>query len=105
MVQEAHARASQKPAAKTLCRMIIQLARGRLLKYPAVFEQNDLVRQGHGFVLVVGDINNGLFQPVSKYFQILFELELRSGIDIGDRFIKKDNAGLPGDRTRKSDPL
>ena len=105
MIQKAHPGIAQKPATEPLGGMIVQLSWRGLLENAAVFEQNNLIRQRHGLVLIVGDVDNRLLQPVRKLLQILLKLKFSSGIDIGNWFIEKDDAGLPSYRSRKSYPL
>ena len=73
--------------------------------YMTAVEHHDFIRQGHGFYLVVGDVNHGRAETVVQAGDLVTHLHPQRGIQVGERLVKQQNARLPRHGTAHRHPL
>src|SRR4051794_37449889 len=94
--REDHARVAEEPASEAIIRVVVELTGWGALDDLAVLHQGDLIGERHCFGLIVRDVDDGLAEALRQLFQRPFELQLRGGVDVGDRLIEEDELRLAG---------
>ena len=78
--------------------------RGALLQHAAI-EHGDAVAHRHGLDLVVRDVDRGDAQTPLQPGDLRPRLDPQLGIEIGQRLVEQEHAGLPHQRTSHRHPL
>lgn len=68
-------------------------------------KEGDAVAEGHGFSLVMGDVNEGNGELALEGFDFGAEFLAGGGIEIGERFIKEKEPGAEDEGAGESRPL
>ena len=96
-LQEVHARAADETRDEPVHRFLVELEGSGDLLYLAVFHHGDAVAHGHGFYLVVGDVDNGRFETVMQLADFRPHLHAQLGIQVRKRFVEEKNLGFSHD--------
>jgi len=72
----------------------INFLRGADLRNDALIHNDDLIRQGHGLRLIVGDINGGDADLLLDAADLSTHGNTQLGIQVGEGFIKEQDTGL-----------
>ena len=84
--------------------MLVELAWTAHLLQRALAQQRHLVAERHGFGLVVGDVNRGRAHPPLQA-QDLAHLAPQLGVEVGQRFVEQECAGVAHDGPPHRDAL
>ena len=71
---------------------------------PAIHDR-DPGRHGHGFDLVVGDVDDGLLQLVVQLLDLEPHLGPQLGVEVGERLVEEEHADLLDQRAPDGDAL
>ena len=85
---EVHGWRTEKSRNVLRCRALVEIQRRTLLLDLAVTQQHDTVGHGHGFDLIVGDVDHGLTQLLMKAFDFAAHLVAQLSIQVRQRFIE-----------------
>ena len=80
------------------------LGRGDLLEF-SIVEDRDALADGHGFDLVVGDVDHGGMGDFMDAYQFLPRPLAELGVQIGERFIEQEIGGMFHDGPAERHPL
>jgi hypothetical protein len=78
-------------------RALEQVERRALLLDDAVFQQHDAIGECHRLDLIVGNVDDGLAQPLMQAFDLTSHLVAKLGIEIGQRLVEQEQAGVAND--------
>ncbi|MCY1241441.1 hypothetical protein D9M72_543410 [compost metagenome] len=70
---------------------------GCLLDTPLV-HNDDAIGHGHGFHLVVGDVDGGRLKTPMQQFDFGAHFDAQLGVEVGQRLVEKKDIGLAHDR-------
>ena len=87
-LQEVHARTADEARDEAVCRFLVKLEGSGDLLYLAVFHHGDAVAHGHGFDLVVGDVDNRRVEAVVQLADLRPHLHAQLGVQVGQRFVE-----------------
>ncbi len=68
-------------------------------------QHHDPVAHGHGFHLIMGDINGGCTYSAVKALQFFARRGSELGVEVGKRLVEKKDGGFAHNSPRQSDPL
>jgi hypothetical protein len=94
-----------KPATKRLAGVGIDAVGGVELLDHAVFHDGDAIGQGHGLDLVVGHVDDRGPKPLVELFDLGAHLDPQFGIQVGQGFVKEEDARIAGDGPAHGHPL
>ncbi|KAF1043511.1 MAG: hypothetical protein GAK38_03926 [Xylophilus sp.] len=102
---EAHGRRTDKARDKLIRGTIIEIERRANLLNLTLIHHNDTVPHGHGFDLIVCDIDDRRFQTMMECLNLGAHLNTQLCIKIGQWLIEKENRRLTHNRTSHGDSL
>ena len=79
--------------------------RRSLLLDQAVLQQHDAVGQRHRLDLVVGDVDHGLAELLVQTLDLAAHLVAQLGVEVGERLVEQEQAGVAHDRAADRDAL
>jgi hypothetical protein len=103
--QQVHRRGSDESGGKERGRAGIEFVGRRELFDAAGIEQHDFVGHGHGFDLVVGDVDHGDAQALLQRADLAPHLVAQLGVQVGKRLVHQADRGLADDGPAQCDPL
>ena len=68
-------------------------------------QHHDLVGHGHGLDLIVGDVDHGGAEPLVELCELDPHLHPELGVEVRERLVEEENAGLADDGTADGDAL
>ena len=77
---------------------------GDLLDAAAIHD-TDAVAEGHGFDLIVGDVDHGGLQAMMEELDFLAHLDAHLGVEVGERFVEEEGRRLADDGAADGDAL
>ena len=103
--QEIHLRRTDKACHKLVAGIIVQIL-GRIhLLNDAVLHDHNPVPHGHGFRLVMGDIDKGGLKSLVKRGNLASHLRTQLGVQIGQRLIQQEYRRIPHHSAAQSHTL
>ena len=93
------------PATNRLCGLVVEIERRADLLDEAVVHHDDLVGHGHGFDLVVGDIDRGGLQPLMQFLDLGAHLHPQLGVEVRQRLVEQEHLRIAHDRAAHGDAL
>lgn len=84
---------------------MVDLQWGALLFDSSVVEYDQSVGEGHGFDLVVGDVQHGGAQGGVEFLDFYTDLSAQGGVEVGQGFIEQEQTGSTGDGASHGDSL
>ncbi len=66
---------------------------------------HDLVGHGHGFDLVVGNVDGGGFQALMQFLDFRAHRNPQLGVEVGQRLIEQEHLGIAHDGASHGDAL
>lgn len=103
--EDVHGRSAEKAGNEQVCGMVIQFEGFRILPDFAALHQNDLLPEGHGLRLVVGDVNQRGAGTGMQTLKFPAKGEPGGGIKVGKRLIEKEDCGLSQQGASQCNPL
>ena len=95
---EIHARGADKTRHEFVGGVVVEIERLADLLDPAIAQNHDLVGHGHGFDLIMGDIDHRGFEVFVQLRQLDPHLHAQFGIEIGQRFVEQKDFRIAGNR-------
>src|SRR5215472_2032552 len=95
--KEVHRRRTDKARHEQVVGSVIEVERCADLLDAAVMHHHDFVRHGHGFDLVVGNVDGGGFEPLVQRLDLDAHLYPQLGIEIGQRLVEQKDLGIAHD--------
>ena len=89
-----HLRRADKLRGKKIVGVMVDVCGACLLLDDAPVHQDDLGAHGHGFGLIVGNIDKGCFQPVMQFDQLRAHAYTKLCIQVGKRLVHQKYLGL-----------
>src|SRR6266436_4044553 len=102
---EIHGRGADEAGDELVGRLIVQLERLPHLLHHAVLHDDDPVTQRHGLDLVVGNVNGGGTETQMQLLELNAHLHPQLGIEVRQRLVEQEHAGVAHDGTAQSHPL
>ena len=84
--------------------MVDALGRVDLNDAPAEHDGH-AIRHGHGFGLIVRDVENGRAQPPPEQDEFRAHVDAQLCVEVGQRFVHQESLWVPRDRASQSHPL
>ena len=94
-----------KPATNMVGRCVVQIERRADLFDDAVVHDHDLVGHGHGFDLVVRDIDGGGLEPLMQFLDLGAHLHAQFGVEVGQRLVEQEHLRVAHDGAAHGDAL
>src|SRR5690606_38102606 len=85
---DVHARRADEAGDEEIGRTIIEIERGADLFDAAAVHDDDAVGHGHGFDLVVGDVDGGDPQPLVQGLDLAAHDDAEFGVEVGERLVE-----------------
>ena len=92
--EEVHARASDESSDEHVRRRVVQFQGRSDLLDESVLHHDDPVPHGHGFDLVVGDVNGRRREAFVEFFQFDAGLDPELGVEVRKRFVEEEDFGF-----------
>ncbi len=105
VVRRIHLWRADEAGDEDVCGAIVKLERRADLLDAAAVEDNDLVGHGHGFDLVVGDVDHRCGQSLVQAHQFQPHIDAQCCIEIGKRFVEQEDLRIAHDRPADGDTL
>ena len=102
---EVHRRRAHEAGNKLVDRLVVKFQRCAFLLDFAGPHQHHPVGHGHGFDLVMRDVNGGCLQPVMKCADFLAHVHAKGGVEVGQRFIEEECFRVADDGTAHRNAL
>ena len=90
---------------KERVRVQVELFRRCFLHDAAFVHDDDLVGDGKGFALVVGDVERGDAEALLQFADFFAHAAAQVGVEVGERFVEKQHFRLQDERAREGDAL
>nr|GEX10615.1 hypothetical protein [Tanacetum cinerariifolium] len=90
-LEKAHLRRAEEPCDEQVGRVMIKLQRRPDLFDATAVEHDHLVGQGHGFDLIVGDVDHRCLQLLVQARQFQSGLNAQGSVKVGQRFIEQED--------------
>ena len=104
-LQEVHLRRTDETSHKLIAGIVVQIL-GRIhLLNDAVLHYHNPVPHGHGFRLVMGDIDKGGLKSLVKRGNLASHLRTQLGVQIGQRLIQQEYRRIPHHSAAQSHTL
>ena len=81
------------------------VAGGAGLADVAVFHDDHLVGEGHGFLLAVGDVDEGDGELALQALELLADLDAEEGVEGGEGFVEEEDTGADDEGAGEGDAL
>ena len=94
-----------KPATKRLAGCLVELERRAELLDVAGVQHDDAVGHGHGFDLVVGDVDHGGLELLVQFGDLEPHVDAQRGVEVGQRLVEQEGLGLAHDGAADGDAL
>ena len=94
-----------KPATKRLAGPVVEVERAADLLDPAQVHHHDALGHGHGFHLVVGDVDRGGPEPLVQRLDLGPHLHPELGVEVGERLVEEEHLRVAHDGAAHGDPL
>ena len=104
-LEEIHARRAEEPRDEAVRRLVVHLPRRRALLKHAAVEHGDTVAHGHGLDLVMSDVERRDAQAALEPGDLGPRLDAQLGIEVGERLVEQEHAGLPHECAAHGDAL
>ena len=104
-MKEIHCGRAQKSSNELIGWLIEKLHRRAHLHHLTCFEHDNLIRQGHRFDLIMGDIDGCCSQLRMEPRNFHPCVMPQGRIEIGERFIKQKHIGIADNRPTNRHPL
>ena len=105
MLEEVHLRRAQKGRNKLILGAVVKELRSIDLLYDTVFHDDDTGTHGHSLGLVVGDVYKGCGKFVVKLGNLGTHLNTQFRVEVGKRFVQKEDLRLTHYSTSQCDTL
>ena len=102
---EIHRGAAEEAGDVGVARVMVEVEGAAGLLQISVTENGDARGHGHGFGLIVRDVNNGGLEALVEFDQFGTELGAHGGVEVGEWFVEEEDAGLPDDGAADGDAL
>ncbi|OPZ32288.1 MAG: hypothetical protein BWY98_01352 [Tenericutes bacterium ADurb.BinA155] len=104
-IKEVHGRRTDEASDEEVVRFVVDLDRGADLLDPAELHDDDPARHGHGFGLVVGDVNRGRIEGFVEFDDFAAHLNPEFSVEVRERFIHEEDLRIADDGAAEGDPL
>src|SRR6266702_1627720 len=104
-LSQIHGRGTEKSGDESVGGIVIDFGRSAELAHHALVENHDAVAHGHGFDLIVGDVDGGGADAAMKTLEFLARGSAELGVEVGERFVKEEDGRLAHDGTGQSHAL
>ena len=104
-LKEIHLGGSNEASHEQIMRRIENLRGGAHLLDVTVLHDDDAISQGHGFRLIMGDINEGGIHPLAQQDNLRPHLIPQLGVQIAQGFVHQEHGGIPHDGAANGHPL
>src|SRR5207302_10897394 len=102
---QVHRRGTEKSSDEGIRGVVVDFGRRAELVDNAFIEHQDAVAHGHGFHLIVRDVDRGSADAAVKALELLARGGAQFGVKIRERLVEQEHGGLADDRAGKRDPL
>jgi hypothetical protein len=96
--QKIHGRRTDEAGDELVGRVVVQLQGAAGLLDAAVAHHHDLVAHGHGFNLVMGDVDRSCFQPLVQFLDLAAHRHAQLGVKVGQRLVEQEHLRVAHDR-------
>src|SRR3954469_22829778 len=96
---EVHLRGADEAGDEEVGRLLVELRRRAVLLDLAAVEHHDLVGHGHGFDLIVGDVDRGGAKLLLQPGDFDAHLHAQRRVEVGERLVEQKRLGLADDGT------
>ena len=103
--QEVHLRGADEACYEAVAGVAVEFQRGAYLLDTAFVEDDDLVRQRHGFDLIVGHIDHRRLEVGVQLGDFDAHLDAERGVEVGQRFVEQEDFRLVDDGAADGDAL
>src|SRR5712691_2892285 len=100
-----HGRGTEKSGDESVGGIVIDFGRSAELAHHALVENHDAVAHGHGFDLIVGDVDGGGADAAMKTLELLARGSAELGVEVGEGFVKEEDGRLAHDGAGQSHAL
>src|SRR2546426_130034 len=100
-----HGRGTEKGGDESVGGIVIDFGGSAELAHHALVENHDAVAHGHGFDLIVRDVDGGGTDAAMKTLELLSRGSAELGVEVGERFVKEEDGRLAHDGTSQSHAL
>lgn len=94
-----HGGRADKAGNEDIGRTVIEIERRADLFHPARIHHHDPVGHGHGFHLVMGDVNSGHPEALMQALDLAAHDDAQLGVEIGERLVEQKNLRIAHDGT------
>src|SRR5438105_595631 len=102
---QVHRRGTEKSSDEGICGVVVDFGRRAELVDNAFIEHQDAVAHGHGFHLIVRDVDRRSADAAVKALELLARGGAQLGVKIRERLVEQEHGGLADDRAGKRNPL
>ena len=100
-----HRRRAQEGGNEGIGRIVIDVSGCADLVHDTFIQNHDAVAHGHGFHLIVRDVDGGRTYAAVELLELLASRGSELGVEVGERFIEKKDGRFTHNGARQCDPL
>src|SRR6266446_10073518 len=100
-----HGRGTEKSGDESVGGIVIDFGGSAELAHHALVENHDAVAHGHGFDLIVRDVDGGGTDAAMKTLELLSRGSAELGVEVGEGLVEKKDGRFTHDGAGQSDPL
>src|SRR6266568_8349693 len=104
-LSQIHGRGTEKSGDESVGGIVIDFGGSAELAHDALIEHHDAVAHGHGFDLIVRDVDGGGADATVKALELLARGSAELGVEVGERFVKEEDGRLAHDGAGQSHTL
>ena len=104
-LEEIHRRRADEAGDELVVRTVVEFERRAHLLDDAVMHHHDLVGHGHGFDLVVGDVDRRGLEPLMQFLDLGAHRDAQLGVEVGQRLVEQEHLRIAHDGAAHRDAL
>jgi hypothetical protein len=104
-IDEVHRRHADEAGDKGVERMQVKIGRVVDLLDEAIFHDDDAGTHGHGFGLVMGNVDEGGLQALMQFGDLNTHLDTQFGVEVGKRLVHQEDLRVTDDGAAESNTL
>jgi hypothetical protein len=103
--RKVHPRRADEAGDEDIVRPVVEIERRADLLDIAGVQHDDLVGHGHGFDLVVGDVDHRRLQLMMQFADLQPHRAAQGGVEVGQRLVEQEGRGFAHDGAADGDAL
>ncbi|MNT71509.1 hypothetical protein D3C72_2100020 [compost metagenome] len=104
-VDEVHAGAADEAGDEAVGRLLVEIERRAELFDISGIEHHDAVGHGHGFDLIMGDVDHGGLELLVQFGDFEPHVDAQGGVEIGQGLVEQEGLGLAHNGPADGDAL